>query len=594
MPCELVSGGQADEDGLTELGTRLQVVLLILDGLDGVVEFVDRIKTFQSVMTAHLTLVAMTLVKQTLSKAPPRQINDLIPESVEDVLEVLESESISSKRKVDIALRINPPEELLRDSDRRDELFDLLYEDEAYELVDKLGFDEVDDPYTKLKNARFYRSSRQEEILFEFFDEELPYVNEEESRPGLVKIDPKYGLFPYQRDVYNDVVEYLNSEDNRAFLHMPTGSGKTRVTMSLVCDVVKESDPGLVLWLAEGQELLDQAAEEFEDAWQNLGDREVEISRFYGTYEWDEIEEGFIVAGLKKLWNKEKNSAAFLPNFSSKVSLVVFDEAHSSVADTYQKMLQRLTHFNSNCGLIGLSATPGRTYANPEEDQKLSELYHRNKASIDIPDYDDPFEFLTSKGYLSDPEFKELEMNVQILTDQLMQELQGLSQGQEYPSRVLERLAKHDLRNLRITNKILELIEAGHTRIILFATTVDHARIISAILNVQDIESSVITSKTPEYYRDRNISRFKANTNRPRVLCNYSVLTTGFDAPQTSAAVIARPTTSLVLYSQMVGRAIRGPRVGGTEEAEIWTVIDTDLPGFGSLTEAFWNWEDVW
>ena len=62
----------------------------------------------------------------------------------------------------------------------------------------------------------------------------------------------------------------------------------------------------------------------------------------------------------------------------------------------------------------------------------------------------------------------------------------------------------------------------------------------------------------------------------------------------TSAAIIARPTKSLVLYSQMVGRAIRGPKVGGTLDAEIWTVIDQNLPGFRDISEAFLNWEDVW
>ena len=43
----------------------------------------------------------------------------------------------------------------------------------------------------------------------------------------------------------------------------------------------------------------------------------------------------------------------------------------------------------------------------------------------------------------------------------------------------------------------------------------------------------------------------------------------------------------------MVGRVIRGPRVNGTKEAEISTVVDTSLPGFGSLIEGFTNWEDV-
>ena len=80
----------------------------------------------------------------------------------------------------------------------------------------------------------------------------------------------------------------------------------------------------------------------------------------------------------------------------------------------------------------------------------------------------------------------------------------------------------------------------------------------------------------------------------PRVLVNYGILATGFDAPNTSAALIARPTKSLVLYSQMVGRALRGTRVGGNAQAEIVTVVDTALPGFGDQAKAFSNWEDVW
>ncbi|MEH0409495.1 hypothetical protein [Streptomyces scabiei] len=78
------------------------------------------------------------------------------------------------------------------------------------------------------------------------------------------------------------------------------------------------------------------------------------------------------------------------------------------------------------------------------------------------------------------------------------------------------------------------------------------------------------------------------------VLCNFGVLTTGFDAPAASAAVIARPTKSLVLYSQMVGRVIRGPKAGGTDTCEIVTVVNPELPGFGDVAEAFTNWEDVW
>jgi superfamily II DNA or RNA helicase len=99
---------------------------------------------------------------------------------------------------------------------------------------------------------------------------------------------------------------------------------------------------------------------------------------------------------------------------------------------------------------------------------------------------------------------------------------------------------------------------------------------------------------TPKTERLRLIDEYKNEDAAPKILCNYGVLTTGFDAPQTSAAVIARPTRSLVLYSQMVGRAIRGPKAGGNTTAEIVTVVDSALPGFGNVAEAFKNWEDVW
>ena len=78
------------------------------------------------------------------------------------------------------------------------------------------------------------------------------------------------------------------------------------------------------------------------------------------------------------------------------------------------------------------------------------------------------------------------------------------------------------------------------------------------------------------------------------MLFNYGVLTAGFDAPRTRCVIIARPTTSLVLYSQMAGRAMRGPKAGGNSKAEILTVADTNLPGFGSVADAFTNWEDLW
>ena len=78
------------------------------------------------------------------------------------------------------------------------------------------------------------------------------------------------------------------------------------------------------------------------------------------------------------------------------------------------------------------------------------------------------------------------------------------------------------------------------------------------------------------------------------VLCNYGVLTTGFDAPKTSCVIIARPINSLIIYSQTVGRALRGPAANGTKYAKIITVVPNENKEFLDLVEAFNRWNEQW
>jgi superfamily II DNA or RNA helicase len=133
-----------------------------------------------------------------------------------------------------------------------------------------------------------------------------------------------------------------------------------------------------------------------------------------------------------------------------------------------------------------------------------------------------------------------------------------------------------------------------HRRVLLFAATVAHAELLAMVLRSMGLAASSVTGNTLPGERARIINWFLSKDEEPRILANYGILTTGFDAPQTSAALIARPTKSLVLFSQMAGRALRGTRAGGNSEAEIVSIIDPSLPGFGDLSSAFTNWEDVW
>ena len=63
-----------------------------------------------------------------------------------------------------------------------------------------------------------------------------------------------------------------------------------------------------------------------------------------------------------------------------------------------------------------------------------------------------------------------------------------------------------------------------------------------------------------------------------RFLCNVGVLTTGFDAPRADVVCMTRPTASAVLYEQMVGRGLRGPRNGGTARCLVLDVQDDGMP----------------
>ena len=133
-----------------------------------------------------------------------------------------------------------------------------------------------------------------------------------------------------------------------------------------------------------------------------------------------------------------------------------------------------------------------------------------------------------------------------------------------------------------------------HPRTIVFCPSVESAITCNDLLRARGVGSYVITANTSAEDRRTVVDTFKGDDSQHKVMLNYGVLTAGFDAPRTRCVIIAPPTTSLVLYSQMVGRAMRGPRAGGNPRAEIYTVADTNLPGFGSVTDAFTNWEELW
>ena len=173
-------------------------------------------------------------------------------------------------------------------------------------------------------------------------------------------------------------------------------------------------------------------------------------------------------------------------------------------------------------------------------------------------------------------------------------EIRRIEEHSDIPRNILEKIGRNVTRMIKVIGQVEDLVETGHKRILMFAPSVGSSRDISLILSARGHKSFHIDSNTPLDARRDSIKMYKNDTDEAMVMCNYGVLATGFDAPNTSAAVIARPTRSPVLYSQMVGRAMRGPRVGGNEKCEIRVIADFYIPGWESVIDGFMAWEDLW
>lgn len=409
-------------------------------------------------------------------------------------------------------------------------------------------------------------------------------------RPMCVR--PGYGLFDHQRAAVSSLKSLLNEGERRAVLHLPTGAGKTRTAMHLVADWLRNNDPSVVVWLASGQELLQQAVASFGEAWRHLGSRPVRIGEVWGAQKVDfcSFTDGFLAVGLAKGWALMSREQDWAAKLSKHVRLVVFDEAHQSVAPTYKRLTDELT-LHYQCSLLGLTATPGRSWGELDAEGELADFYAHNKVTLDVPG-DNPVSFLIESGFLARPTFRTLLAEPGVVMDAV--DLSSLAKGLDISLDVLESLSMSEQYVAAVLRAVEELSRAGHRRILVFAATVDHARVTAALLLARGIRSVAVTALSTVRTREDAISRFRSGDEGLMVLVNFGVLTTGFDAPETSAVVIARPTRSLVLYSQMIGRAIRGPKAGGTRSCEVLTVVDPRLPGFGDLAEAFLNWEDVW
>lgn len=508
-----------------------------------------------------------------------------------EFIELLGNESLGDNDLAKLVLQIHQPHELLQDRTIRRRLLEALPKAKKDELAHRLSGPITPEDIPRLE---IDRESSHEATLYSFLGIADSTMRVRDAGPQSDRIvSPDYGLFSYQRRAVDKVWAVLEQFPRRAVLHLPTGAGKTRCAMHLICRQLLLHSPTVVVWLAYNQELLEQAASEFERAWTALGDRDVKVIRFWGSTNVDptELKDGLVVGGLGKLYSRYSSEPDIVLSLADRVTFTVFDEAHQAIASTFGELAELFSEKRPGSRLLGLTATPGRTWADITEDERLADFFGRRKVILEVEGYENPVRYLIDEGYLADPTFRTLNVDagVELSEADRSQILDSLDISED----ILDRMGKSKEYTIKVIQEIINLTEA-HRRILVFASSVQQANTIAAVLLGLGVSAASITANTAEGERLRGIKTFRSNLLRPMVLVNYGVLTAGFDAPGTSCVVIARPTKSLVLFSQMVGRGIRGVRAGGQRKAEIVTVVDPKLPGFGDIAEAFINWEDVW
>ncbi len=394
-------------------------------------------------------------------------------------------------------------------------------------------------------------------------------------------------LKKFQSSVFYNLYEYISKTPfSRCILQMPTGSGKTRTTMEVVCEIMNDTGKD-VLWLANTEELCDQAFESFVEVWYFLRKRRacaINHQRSKPTIFRQEDLPYFHVATLQSL--NKRNLKNKIEQFDIKdLELLIVDEAHISIAPTYKETISIL--INNGAKLIGLTATPGRqlslNFKDSKQNKDLSNFYYNKRFELDTGNLL-PIEYLRNEGILANATFESIEgSTIEKLLSK--QEINRCINNHTIPKKVEDLLTNDTRRTAIIFDQLVQLLEQGK-KILFFATSVMHSKLISTLINIKGFKSAHIDGNSGKYRRDIIDSFKKGNI---QLLCNYGVLSTGFDDPKIDVVFMARPTNSIVLYSQIIGRGLRGPIIGGTDTCEIFTVFDNidDLPNNNEIYTYF-------
>lgn len=374
-----------------------------------------------------------------------------------------------------------------------------------------------------------------------------------------VSLGRAYGLRPYQADAMQSIKEGWEDTEVRAQLAcLATGCGKTILFSALTDDEVARG--GRVLILAHTDELLEQAIEKLRFS-RGLKAEKEKANSYASRHA------KVVVASVQTMQRVRLQTWP-----KAHFTLIIVDEAHRSLAESYQNILK---HFTAK--VVGVTATADRG-----DKKALGDFYQRVA-------YDYGLLKAVRDGWLVRPIVKTIKP---VGTDGI--DLKGV--------RTKATADGNDFDRMEVAHRLTPFLdgiaaaiknEAPNKKLILFLPSVETAQMMSAALNKIGITSDFVTGECED--RKAKIARYKSGA--VQAICNMALLTEGFDHDAIDTLVVLRPTKIRSLYAQMVGRgtrpldAIRKQLTEAPNAAERLRIIKQSAKPFVTILDFLWLYE---
>lgn len=369
-------------------------------------------------------------------------------------------------------------------------------------------------------------------------------------------------LHGYQAEAVAAMNRHFLEEDRASgLLVMPTGSGKTRTAVYfLLREMVSRGYQ--VIWLAHRYMLLDQAADNF---FNHAG-----LIKLRDSAAIKEFKLLCVSGAHRALAAADRNDTVLVTSVPSvcrslphlkrilqEKVIIVVDEAHHALADSYQDTIRVIRKARPSAKLLGLTATPVRM--TDAGSAKLHEIFDNTVI------FEKSLAELIALGILAEPVVDDpVYTGIDFEAGLSDKEKADIRRNHDLPESVVDRIARNKARNAVIVQTYLKK-RAEYGKTLIFALNVVHCQLLTRELQQRGVRCDCVYAGRED--NSEVIRRFQSNALE--VLVNVNIMTEGSDVPDIETVMLTRPTQSEGFLMQMIGRGMRGPQAGGTQKLNI-------------------------